>query len=72
MFYGPNTRMTTDLIPTLESQPDAVEKAKELGIRLKNKMQNRKGLKLIPFEVKCQGGGVTLTKSHNQNKGVKL
>ena len=34
-FYGEDTKMTKDLIPTLESQPDVLDNAKKLGLKIK-------------------------------------
>lgn len=35
MFYGPDAKMTSELMPSLDKQPGVLEKAKEMGIRLK-------------------------------------
>lgn len=35
LFYGNDTKMTQELIPTLEKQPESVAKVKELGQKLK-------------------------------------
>lgn len=36
MFYGQNTKMAPELIPSLDKQPEVIEKAKELGVRLRH------------------------------------
>lgn len=35
LFYGDDTKMTPDLIPTFEKQPQTVENAKQIGLILK-------------------------------------
>ncbi len=39
MFYGPDTKMTPDLIPTLEGQPGVLEEARNLGIKLREAIE---------------------------------
>lgn len=41
MFYGPDTKMTADLIPTLEKQPGVFENAHKLGIELKEALDHQ-------------------------------
>ncbi|MGR3218714.1 MAG: flavodoxin family protein [Candidatus Anammoxibacter sp.] len=41
MFYGRDAKMTPDLIPTLESQPEVLENAKKLGLKLKDEMEQK-------------------------------
>jgi multimeric flavodoxin WrbA len=39
MFYGPGTKITPEITPSLEKQPDALEKARELGAELSERLR---------------------------------
>lgn len=40
MLYGPGTKITQDMIPSLEKQPQVIETAKSAGQALKKKLEN--------------------------------
>ncbi len=37
-FYGPGTRITEDITPRLEKQPQAIEQARSLGLKLRERL----------------------------------
>ncbi len=38
MFFGPGTKITPDIIPSLDKQPDKLEAARELGLKLSERL----------------------------------
>lgn len=40
MFFGPGTKITDDMIPSFEKQPELIEKAKKAGQNLAEKLKN--------------------------------
>jgi len=41
MFYGPETKITDDMIPCLEKQPDTIAAAKQLGRQLSDRIRKK-------------------------------
>lgn len=41
-FFGQDARITPDIIPRLEKQPDVIQKAKSLGKTLRERLEDRK------------------------------
>jgi multimeric flavodoxin WrbA len=39
MFFGPGTKITPEITPSLEKQPEALEKARELGRKLSDRLK---------------------------------